>query len=35
MNESYNGSVNLARHAKLGGLEISGLDTQDARRRPS
>ncbi|MFI6435218.1 Ig-like domain repeat protein [Streptomyces sp. NPDC050759] len=27
LNESYNGSVNLAKHAKVGGLEISGLDT--------
>ncbi|MET7487164.1 Ig-like domain repeat protein [Streptomyces sp. NPDC005538] len=26
MNESYNGSVNLAKHAKLGGLEESGVD---------
>ncbi|MEV7737197.1 Ig-like domain repeat protein [Streptomyces sp. NPDC088921] len=27
LNEAYNGSVNLAKHAKVGGLEISGLDT--------
>ncbi|WP_369261510.1 Ig-like domain repeat protein [Streptomyces sp. R35] len=27
MNESYNGSVNPAKHAKLGGLEESGVDT--------
>ncbi|MFF4354576.1 Ig-like domain repeat protein [Streptomyces sp. NPDC001530] len=27
MNESYNGSVNPAKHAKLGGLEESGIDT--------
>lgn len=26
LNESYNGSVNPARHAKLGGLEVSGVD---------
>ncbi|MET8095014.1 Ig-like domain repeat protein [Streptomyces sp. NPDC005236] len=26
VNESYNGSVNLAKHAKLGGLEESGVD---------
>ncbi|MBW8739222.1 MAG: Ig-like domain repeat protein [Streptomyces turgidiscabies] len=26
VNESYNGSVNLTRHAKIGGLEISGLE---------
>ncbi|MFF4725857.1 Ig-like domain repeat protein [Streptomyces mirabilis] len=26
MNESYNGSVNLAKHAKVGGLEESGVD---------
>ncbi|NEA62245.1 Ig-like domain repeat protein [Streptomyces sp. SID12488] len=25
LNESYNGSVNLAKHAKVGGLEIGGL----------
>ncbi|MDX3753305.1 Ig-like domain repeat protein [Streptomyces sp. AK08-02] len=28
VNESYNGSVNLARHAKVGGLEISGLEAK-------
>lgn len=28
VNEPYNGSVNLTRHAKLGGLEQSGLDTK-------
>lgn len=28
MNESYNGSVNPARHAKLGGLEESGVDAR-------
>ncbi|WP_217572101.1 Ig-like domain repeat protein [Streptomyces sp. GbtcB7] len=27
LNESYNGSVNPAKHAKLGGLEVSGIDT--------
>ncbi|MFI1032509.1 Ig-like domain repeat protein [Streptomyces sp. NPDC020951] len=27
LNESYNGSINLAKHAKVGGLEISGLDS--------
>ncbi|MFF3659941.1 Ig-like domain repeat protein [Streptomyces olivochromogenes] len=27
LNESYNGSVNPAKHAKLGGLEESGIDT--------
>ncbi|WP_369248775.1 Ig-like domain repeat protein [Streptomyces sp. R41] len=27
VNESYNGSVNPAKHAKLGGLEESGVDT--------
>ncbi|MFC5201269.1 Ig-like domain repeat protein [Streptomyces kaempferi] len=26
LNESYNGSVNPARHAKLGGLEVSSID---------
>ncbi|NEC90881.1 Ig-like domain repeat protein [Streptomyces sp. SID12501] len=28
VNESYNGSVNLAKHAKVGGLEISGLEAK-------
>ncbi|MGW2705073.1 Ig-like domain repeat protein [Streptomyces sp. NPDC001340] len=28
VNESYNGSVSVAKHAKLGGLEESGIDTQ-------
>ncbi|MGW5234458.1 Ig-like domain repeat protein [Streptomyces nodosus] len=28
MNESYNGSVNPAKHAKLGGLEQSGIDSK-------
>ncbi|MFJ9814202.1 Ig-like domain repeat protein [Streptomyces sp. NPDC101151] len=27
VNESYNGSISVARHAKLGGLEESGIDT--------
>lgn len=27
LNEPYNGSVNPAKHAKLGGLEVSGIDT--------
>ncbi|WP_181803146.1 Ig-like domain repeat protein [Streptomyces shenzhenensis] len=27
VNESYNGSINLAKHAKQGGLEGSGIDT--------
>ncbi|MFJ9869280.1 Ig-like domain repeat protein [Streptomyces sp. NPDC101165] len=27
VNESYNGSVSVAKHAKLGGLEESGIDT--------
>ncbi|MFE7843488.1 Ig-like domain repeat protein [Streptomyces sp. NPDC057474] len=28
LNESYNGSISLAKHAKVGGLEISGLAAQ-------
>ncbi|WP_105972837.1 Ig-like domain repeat protein [Streptomyces geranii] len=28
VNESYNGSVNLAKHAKVGGLEITGLEAK-------
>ncbi len=27
MNEAYNGSISVAKHAKLGGLEESGIDT--------
>ncbi|WP_340377459.1 Ig-like domain repeat protein [Streptomyces sp. SS7] len=30
LNESYNGSINLAKHAKVGGLEIKGLTTPGA-----
>lgn len=30
LNESYNGSINLAKHAKVGGLEIAGLTTPGA-----